>query len=109
MGERIGTPAFMSPEQAAGRLDELGPASDVYSLGATLYCLSSGRFTLRSAGKQKPGGSFKLAGRLRISARHRRTCQVSESMTRSSRPLYLPANVFQEDPGPARALASPGR
>ena len=27
----------MSPEQAAGKLDELGPATDVYSLGATLY------------------------------------------------------------------------
>jgi WD40 repeat protein/Flp pilus assembly protein TadD/tRNA A-37 threonylcarbamoyl transferase component Bud32 len=43
MGERVGTPAFMSPEQAAGRLDELCPASDVYSLGATLYCLLTGK------------------------------------------------------------------
>jgi eukaryotic-like serine/threonine-protein kinase len=42
-GTAIGTPAFMSPEQAAGRLDLLGPASDVYSLGATLYALLSGK------------------------------------------------------------------
>jgi serine/threonine protein kinase len=38
-GSAIGTPAYMPPEQAAGRLDLLGPASDVYSLGATLYTL----------------------------------------------------------------------
>src|SRR5262249_45463024 len=38
-----GTPAYMSPEQAEGRLDLLGPASDVYSLGATLYCLLCGK------------------------------------------------------------------
>jgi eukaryotic-like serine/threonine-protein kinase len=42
-GSRVGTPAYMSPEQAAGRLDLLGPASDVYGLGATLYHLLVGR------------------------------------------------------------------
>jgi tetratricopeptide (TPR) repeat protein/tRNA A-37 threonylcarbamoyl transferase component Bud32 len=43
LGSAIGTPAYMSPEQAAGRLDQLGPASDVYSLGATLYTLLTGQ------------------------------------------------------------------
>jgi WD40 repeat protein len=42
-GAAMGTPAYMSPEQAAGRLDLLGPASDIYSLGATLYTLLTGR------------------------------------------------------------------
>ncbi len=42
-GTIIGTPAYMSPEQAEGRLESLGPLSDVYSLGATLYCLLTGR------------------------------------------------------------------
>ena len=42
-GMPLGTPAYMSPEQAEGRLDRMGPRSDVYSLGATLYCLLIGK------------------------------------------------------------------
>lgn len=48
-GSAIGTPQYMSPEQAAGRLDLLGPESDVYSLGATLYCLLTGKTPFEDA------------------------------------------------------------
>ena len=42
-GMLVGTPAYMSPEQAGGRRNLIGPASDVYSLGCVLYFALTGR------------------------------------------------------------------
>jgi Flp pilus assembly protein TadD len=41
-GAFMGTPGYWSPEQATGRLDAIGPRSDVYGVGATLYCMLTG-------------------------------------------------------------------
>jgi serine/threonine protein kinase/WD40 repeat protein len=62
-GQVLGTPAFMPPEQASGRMDQVGPLADVYSLGATLYNVLTGRppflsssvpETLRLVQRQEP-------------------------------------------------------
>jgi eukaryotic-like serine/threonine-protein kinase len=45
----IGTLGFASPEQQAGQWDRVGPASDIFSLGATLFFLLTGQFAFKGS------------------------------------------------------------
>ncbi len=50
-GDIVGTPAYMAPEQAQGRLDEVGPRSDIYSVGSLLYHLLAGHMPYEPLGE----------------------------------------------------------
>lgn len=57
-GSVIGTPSYMSPEQAEGFIDRIGPRSDVYAVGALLYRLLAGREPYAEPGLRLSGSQI---------------------------------------------------
>jgi serine/threonine protein kinase len=52
-GSAVGTPSYMSPEQATGRADRVGPKTDIYGLGATLYAILTGVAPVKESTKEE--------------------------------------------------------
>jgi WD40 repeat protein/tRNA A-37 threonylcarbamoyl transferase component Bud32 len=119
-GATIGTPGYMSPEQGAGRVDLMGPATDVYGLGATLYCLLTGKAPFEGGDlaevlQRVQKGSFRLPRTVdgRIAAPLDAIC--TKSMALAPHDRYASAKELAEDlehwlaDEPVKAYSEPRR
>ena len=101
-GDVLGTVPYMSPEQAWGRPEDLCPASDTYSLGATLYHLLTGRppFTdrnLQTVLEQVRRGEFPPPSRVAPAVPAALEAICLKAMARTPRDRYATAEALADD------------
>jgi tetratricopeptide (TPR) repeat protein len=101
-GSVKGTPAYMSPEQACGRVDLMGPASDVYGLGATLYHLLTGHKPFEGRDTQEVlrkvrKGEFKPPRQVNKHVPAVLDAVCRKAMAREARDRYPTAKALAED------------
>ena len=102
-GTALGTPRFMSPEQAAGKIDQIGPAADVYCLGATLYFIlagqapHSGESDLKSTFDRIVEGRFEPPTRVRSEIPRPLQAIVMKSMATEISGRYASAGELAQD------------
>jgi serine/threonine-protein kinase len=95
-GQVLGTPAYMAPEVAAARVEEVGPAADVYGLGAMLYELLTDQAPYRGQGaeevmRQVRQGPPPSPSRLRSSVPRALEAVCLKAMARASADRYAGA------------------
>lgn len=101
-GAVLGTPGFMSPEQAEGRSQDVGPTSDVYSLGATLYTLICGCTPFGTGGfeeirRRTMQGTFPAPRKVKRGIPKALNAVVLKAMALRPKDRYLSARALGED------------
>lgn len=101
-GAVVGTPAYMAPEQALGRIREIRPATDVYSLGAVLYEILAGRRLYggeseAAALTQVVRGEYKPLRQVRRSIPRDLEAVCHRCLERSPRDRYATASDLADD------------
>ena len=102
VGAVMGSPQFMSPEQAEGRSDDIGPHTDVYGLGATLYKVVTGHppivggnawETIRNVSTQQPV----QPGEINSCVSEDLSLVIMKSLDKDLRGRYVNMEMFSED------------
>src|SRR5439155_8279753 len=93
---------FMSPEQAAGRLLEVGPASDIYSLGSTLYVLLTGKKPFAASNREEvltqvQRGQFVPPAQVKPETPPALDAICRKAMSRQRQDRYVSALAFAAD------------